>query len=217
MMSPKKTIEKNRGNKRFGKLVSEADKVQKGHYIPWARSQKPGSVKEIVFNPQSRKTFVTGFRKRKEQRRETAKKSIVDKEKAAKRKEKREKMRDMLDAYERRSNEMKNMMNGGDNDSDDIDDSESESDREEEVRAENNHYEFGFGGKANAITVEVKEMDLEQLHSESVATSSLPALPMQDNKPISKKKKQEGKGRKRHLKKEKLPKTKRDKRKGKKH
>eukprot|EP00960_Hanusia_phi_P074667 768285-Hanusia_phi.AAC.1 len=111
----------------------------------------------------SYRTFVTGFRKRKEQRRETAKKSIADKEKAAKRKEKREKMRDMLDAYEKRTNEMKNMLDGGDNDSDDIDDSESEPDRDKDIKTENSHYEFGFGGRANAITVEVLQSHFKSL------------------------------------------------------
>ncbi len=40
---------------KFGKIVSQPDKISKGKYIPWARSQVPGSVKEVTFHAESRR------------------------------------------------------------------------------------------------------------------------------------------------------------------
>ena len=72
-------IIKERG-KRFGKLVSEPDKIENGQYIPWARSQAPGSVKEVTFNAEGRTSYLTGFRKRKTERQNFAKKTLSTKE-----------------------------------------------------------------------------------------------------------------------------------------
>lgn len=40
---------------RFGNLVNEPDEIKKGQYVPWARKQKPGGVKEITFQAESRR------------------------------------------------------------------------------------------------------------------------------------------------------------------
>jgi hypothetical protein len=48
-------------DERFGNLVSKPDEVTAGHYVPWARKQKPGSVKEITFNDDSRRFVVKLF------------------------------------------------------------------------------------------------------------------------------------------------------------
>lgn len=48
-------IERKPREERFGKLKSQPDIISKGQYIPWARSQKPGSVKEISFDSEMRR------------------------------------------------------------------------------------------------------------------------------------------------------------------
>jgi len=40
---------------RFGNLVSKPDEIKKGQYVPWARFQKPGAVKEVTFHAESRR------------------------------------------------------------------------------------------------------------------------------------------------------------------
>ena len=40
---------------RFGKLVSKPDETTEGRYIPWASTQSPGSVKQVVFHDDSRR------------------------------------------------------------------------------------------------------------------------------------------------------------------
>ena len=99
-------VRKDRSH-RFGKLVSEADQMENGKYIPWARAQAPGSVKEVTFNAEGRTSYLTGFRKRKAERQTFAKKTLSDKEKSELRKEKRQKKADMLVKYDERVAEMK--------------------------------------------------------------------------------------------------------------
>ena len=45
----------NRPNNYKGKLVSMPDAYEEGKYVPWARGQKIGSVKEVVFDAEGRK------------------------------------------------------------------------------------------------------------------------------------------------------------------
>ncbi|KAJ1473168.1 hypothetical protein T484DRAFT_1913500 [Baffinella frigidus] len=102
----------NRPNNYKGKLISEPDKYEEGKYVPWARGQKIGSVKEVLFDAEGRRGYLGGFRKRKTERVTVAKKSIVDKDEAERRKEKSVKKRHMLDAYDARMEQMKALADG---------------------------------------------------------------------------------------------------------
>mmetsp|Transcript_36824 Transcript_36824/g.73807 ORF Transcript_36824/g.73807 Transcript_36824/m.73807 type:complete len:225 (-) Transcript_36824:16-690(-) len=209
-------------SQRFGKLVSQPDTVEEGQYVPWASKQKIGSVKEIKFDAESRKGFLTGFRKRKTERRTVAKNRIVEKEKAEKRKEKREKMRSLMDAFDDRQQKMKKLYEHGEDDvpegSDAVDsDDSNDSDDIEKVDPppENKKLKFGNRAEGTVSTVVVEEMDLSSFDRASVGASLLPALPLQENKPLGKKKrKQSAKGSSRQVKKDKLQKSKRERKKG---
>ena len=45
-------------SQRFGKLISQEDAISEGQYMPWARTQSPGSVKQVVFHADSRRQVV---------------------------------------------------------------------------------------------------------------------------------------------------------------
>jgi hypothetical protein len=92
---------------RFGKLVNEKDQIEHGRYIPWARAQTPGSVKEVQFNAESRAAYLTGFRKRKAERQVVAKKTVSTKEKNEIRKGRRDRKRELMGKYEDRVAQMK--------------------------------------------------------------------------------------------------------------
>ncbi len=46
---------KKERDQRFGKLISQPDDTVDGRYLPWAATQKPGSVKQVVFHADSRR------------------------------------------------------------------------------------------------------------------------------------------------------------------
>jgi hypothetical protein len=193
-------VRKDRGQ-RFGKLKSEADKMENGKYIPWASAQAPGSVKEVTFNAEGRAAYLTGFRKRKAERQTFAKKTISDKERNELRKEKREKKAEMLVKYDARVAEMKKIaaeahrlqqkeanQESDSDDSDSSDGSDSEEEAPMHIAPEKKVMEFGDARRGTATVVEVKEMDLSDFHESASAFASLPALPKVDHTKISKKK-----------------------------
>jgi hypothetical protein len=105
-LAPTGGVRKDR-TQRFGKLVNEKDQIEHGQYIPWARAQTPGSVKEVQFNAESRAAYLTGFRKRKAERQVVAKKTVSTKEKNEIRKGRRDRKRELMGKYEDRVAQMK--------------------------------------------------------------------------------------------------------------
>lgn len=129
-------------------------------------------------------------------------------------KERNEKKRELMLAYEARQKRMKAMNAGLDPDNEDAeDDDEDEAEEEEEEEDDNATMQFFDNQSGSATTVEVAEMNLDEIHSVSVSASTLPALPKPE-KPLGRKKKREGKGRARQVKKDRLQKSKRAKHQG---
>lgn len=186
-----KKIRKDR-NQRYGKLVSEGDTIKDGKYIPWARDQAPGSVKEVTFNSESRVSYLTGFRKRKAERQTVAKKTISDKERNEIRKNRREKKSELMEKFNARVETMKTIADqasrleklkeagrlqydndNSDSDNDSDNDSEDLDMREDEQLAigpEKKIMTFGDARNGTATTVEIEEMDLSELQESAVST-----------------------------------------------
>jgi len=187
-------IRKDR-EQRYGKLVAgqgeNTDKMDNGQYIPWARSAAPGSVKEVTFNTEGRTSYLTGFRKRKAERQTFAKKNISDKERSELRKDKRDKKSEMLEKYDARVAEMKKIADDAyrlekrneagkpqvDHDDSDSDDEDEEEESEEEAMLmgpKKKVTAFGDQRSGTASTVEIREMDLSELHESAVLPPLLP-------------------------------------------
>lgn len=82
-----------------------------------------------------------------------------------------------------------------DSDADDDDDSEDEENAPRPHIPEKQKLKFGSKEEGTVSTVVVEEMDLSSFDRPSVSSSILPALPVQENTPMSKKrKKQSAKG-----------------------
>lgn len=178
-------------NQRYGKLVSEADQIENGKYIPWARAQAPGSVKEVTFNTEGRAAFLTGFRKRKTERQTFAKKTISDKETLEIKKGRRDKKRELMENYQTRVAEMKEIADqakrlemrkelgqeSSEHDSDDDSDDQEEDDDAMPIDPPTKAVmAFGDARSGTATTVEVKEMDLSEFHDSSVLSYTPPFL-----------------------------------------
>ena len=207
---------------RFGKLVNEKDQIEHGQYIPWARAQTPGSVKEVQFNAESRAAYLTGFRKRKAERQVVAKKTVSTKEKNEIRKGRRDRKRELMGKYEDRVAQMKKIADEAkrleklkelglplpsDDDRSgcscfsplsmhaytyiyvltsqtfcDSDDDVEEAEQEIEDESEDEELpcstikkvmKFGDSRTGTATTVEVREMDLSELHESAVISLAL--------------------------------------------